>query len=663
MTLFAASLCVFAVTRLVRLESFPIYFFTDEAIQSVQAAAYVQNHFRDAMGDRFPTFFQNYDSFNLSVSVYAQIIPYELFGFSVFATRATSVLVTLSGMVAVGLTLRDFLKIRFWWVGVLLLAVTPAWFLHSRTAFETALGVSFYAWFLYFYLRYRYGHRFWLFAALLFGALTFYAYNPLQIVVVATGATLLLSDLRYHWRNWRIGILGVLFLVVLAVPYLRFQAAHPDESYYHLRTLDSYWLHDISLGEKLDRFWHEYSSGLSPTYWYDPDNSRDLVRHQMKGYGNILLPTLPFAALGALLVLLKVRSSAHRAVIIATLAAPLGAALVGLGVTRALVFVIPAAMLTAIGVAAGLSLAPKRIPYSVLALGLFALLSLASVLMLRDALANGPTWYRDYGLYGMQYGARQVFGETKDYLKERPQTQVLLSPVWANGADTLLHFFLPDEPRVHLASIDGFNENKLDLNDNMLFVMTPDEYRRTVGNPKFTDIKTERVLPYPDGRDGFYFVRLRYSPDADAILAAEIAARRQPVHENVVIDGQTVDLLHSPFDAGQAQNLFDGDVYTLVRTMEANPAVIELTFPEPRPLTGVTVTTGSMDLELKITVFEDENTEPAVYDTTYRHLPADPTVEVDLGPSALQAKRVRIEVRDMNASELAKVHVREIKLH
>jgi hypothetical protein len=38
-----------------------------------------------------------------------------------------------------------------------------------------------------------------------------------------------------------------------------------------------------------------------------------------------------------------------------------------------------------------------------------------NVFMLRDALVNGPTWFKDYGLGGMQYGADQIFGEIKNY--------------------------------------------------------------------------------------------------------------------------------------------------------------------------------------------------------------------------------------------------------
>src|SRR3989304_6162034 len=102
--LFFLSLAVFAVTCLIGIEDFPIYFFTDEAANTVLAAKFLHNGLRDASGQLFPVYFSNSDKLSLGVGVYAQVIPYLLFGASVFVTRATSALIALSGAAAVGLT-------------------------------------------------------------------------------------------------------------------------------------------------------------------------------------------------------------------------------------------------------------------------------------------------------------------------------------------------------------------------------------------------------------------------------------------------------------------------------------------------------------------------------------------------------------------------------
>jgi hypothetical protein len=177
LALFGLSLAVYAFTRLYALDQFPIYFFADEAIHPVLASDLARDGMRDAQGRLFPPYFQNGQYWNLSLSVYLHLLPTILFGKVIWVTRATSALVSLSGALAAGLIAKWFLKARWWWLVVLLLAVTPAWFLHSRTAFETVLMVSFYTWFLLSYLLYLFRSPNYLFAALVFGAATFYSYS------------------------------------------------------------------------------------------------------------------------------------------------------------------------------------------------------------------------------------------------------------------------------------------------------------------------------------------------------------------------------------------------------------------------------------------------------------------------------------------------------
>ena len=155
LTLFVLATVVYDVTRFVGLAQFPIYFFTDEAIQTVQAARFIANGLRDSAGHFFPTYFENGAYYNLSVSVYAQVLPYLAFGKSIAVTRGVSAMISLFGAVVVSLTLKNIFHAKWWWLGTLLLAVTPAWFLHSRTAFEVVIMVALYAGFLYFYLLYR----------------------------------------------------------------------------------------------------------------------------------------------------------------------------------------------------------------------------------------------------------------------------------------------------------------------------------------------------------------------------------------------------------------------------------------------------------------------------------------------------------------------------
>jgi hypothetical protein len=297
-----------------------------------------------------------------------------------------------------------------------------------------------------------------------------------------------------------------------------------------------------------------------------------------------------------------------------------------------------------------------------IALSLFTGLSLVNIAMTRDALVNGPTWFTDYTLGGMQYGARQVFGAILDYLPQHPGTRVILSPDWTNGADEVAHFFLPEGAPVQLGSILGHMIQHLPLDDNMLFVMMAREYEQASASGKFRDIRVEQTIPYPNGQPGFYFVRLRYVDNIDAILAAEEENRKQLQEGEVILDGQAVPVKYSLLDMGEIGAAFDGNLDSLVRTMEANPFVVDLTFPQARPLQGLTVRVGGAPTTLTVRVTPLGSDTAEVYTAK-----VDSSIDVrDLTinfRAPLNAQHLLIQVRNTNDQEPAHVHVWEITLH
>jgi hypothetical protein len=293
------------------------------------------------------------------------------------------------------------------------------------------------------------------------------------------------------------------------------------------------------------------------------------------------------------------------------------------------------------------------------ALGLFASLVAINVFLAYDAVTNGPTWYRNYGLYGLQYGGRQLSAALRDQLEQAPATRAHVTSVWANGADTVLRFFLPDEPRITFGSLAAYQFERLPLGDNDLLVMTPDEYRAARAGPRFAGIKVTRVIPYPDGLPGFYFVRLRYSPEADTIFAAELRARRQPVVSRVTIDGQLVTVRYPRLDIGRIEDVFDGDPFTLARTLEANPAVLRLTFPRPRLLRTVSAQAGAVQLELLARAFPARGGEAIERRKTLALVKEDSTLTLDLGRRVL-TKVLEIQFRKADVRGPDHVHMREV---
>ena len=658
--LFILAILVYLVTHLVKLDAFPIYFFTDEAVQTMLATDMIRDHGLNYDKEFLPTYFVNGNQYNLSTSVYLQVIPVFLFNRSIDVTRGTAALMTLLAAFSVGLTLKKIFKSRYYWAATLLLLITPAWFLHSRTAFETALAVSFFAAFIYFYLLYRTENPRNLYYAMGMGALCFYSYSPAQMVMGVSAVLLLLSDIRYHWRNRKVFLGAIGVGILLALPYFRYLLAHPDENYNHLVILRSYWVSDLSSLEKLKQFIINWLKGLDPGYWFVPNNV-DFVRHLMKGYGNLFRPSFPFLIFGIGLSFRYIKSSPHRALILLLLASPVGAALVEPGITRALFLVIPAVLLTIVGLNSILAwLEKKRISHLLLSLVLFISMAGTGIYMLTDSLVNGPTWYSDYGLGGMQWGAKQLFGKVGIYLQEHPGSKLIVSPSWANGTEVLTRFFFNDPVPFQLGSIDGYINEYKEITADTEFVMIPEEYKQAIASPKFTDVQVDDILPYPDGNPGFYFVHLRYVDNIESVFAAEFALQKMPVEGVATLpDGQTVKVQYSRLDMGQLFNLFDGDLNTVTRTEYANPYLINVTFPEPTLLSGFSIRVGGTPTRVSVELVTQASNTPLHFEQQKVET-ADPRdIMIDFG-SIYPVVEAKIQVLSINDVEPAHVHVWEV---
>ncbi len=657
-TLFWLGLALYLLTRFIALDKFPIYFFSDEAIQTMTARDLVSRGLRDLDGSLFPVYFENGGQYNLSLSVWLQVLITGLPN-SIWLTRGLSALVSLLFPLAGGFYLRDHLKARFWWLTPYLVSVIPTWFLHSRTAFETVLGASLYCLFLFLYANYRLKDRRWLIPALAAGALAFYSYSPLQLVVVLSGVVFLLADWRYHFaepKSWQRGLAA---LVLLAAPYLVFRLTHAEALGQHLRIVHSYWVSGISLSEKITQFLWRWLKGINPLYWYFPNN-QDLIRHLMKGYGHLPWLFLPFTLLGLWRCLCQKREPANRVLLIALLVAPSGAALVDVAITRLLVMVVPLALLTALGVNETLVWrSAKMKAQSLPSLGLALALTAAAGWMTRDAIVNGPTWYSDYSLYGMQWGGQQLSAKILEFKQAQPQAQLTLSPTWANNTDVIMRYFLGDPLPVTMGTLEEHDNYYIPFKDGEVFILPPEEYAALKENPKFADIEVLDVLPYPNGDPGFYFVSLDYSEGAEAIFAAELAERRLPQSGQVEILGQAVELTYPKLDIGQIMDAFDGDRATLIRTFEANPLNLTLVFSEPVEMQAITVWLGNVRSAVSVELIDDQGLHHR-FDGFDAGMVAIHPIQLDFGEN-LSVSSLNLSVKSLDEREPVHVHLWDVE--
>ncbi|MFN2194681.1 MAG: ArnT family glycosyltransferase [Anaerolineales bacterium] len=660
--LFGLAIGIYLLVMLVGLDRFPIYFFSDEAINTMLASDFVRDGFRDYDGQLFPAFFKNYDKYNLSTSVYLQVLPAALFKRSVSVTRGAAALATLLAAVSIALILKRIYQISAWWSGILLLAATPAWMLHARTAFETALMASCFAASLYFYLRYRTGHPRNLTGAVLFAAAAFYTYSPARVIIPLAALVLFVFDFRYHWQHKRLCFANLLLGVICALPFLRFFLTHPGASTTQLYNQASYWFTPQPLPVKLGQYLRTYLQGLNPLYWYFPGD-QDLVRHRFDALGHLWLPALPLLLLGGYDAIRHFRRPAYRDLWLMLLVIPTGAALIDVGITRLLALIIPVVILQGLGTSLVVDwIGQKLVSPRAAAVSVFSVLCLVNFWMLNSAFSGAPTWTQDYGLTGMQWGARQIFTRLDALVVREPGVQVVLSPTWANGTDTLARFFMSqDPPPITLASIDHYLNTKVPNIDDILFVLPEYEFTRASSSGKFTTPKIIDVLHYPDGRPGFFFTHLKYVPEIDALLAAEEQLRVMPETKTVTIDGETVEAAYSPLDIGEIQMAFDGDPRSLCRTQAANPAVIELTFPKPRRIAGLALIFGSTQVEVTVSTAGTAGQEKLYH---FRLTGSELHPQGDFTfPEPLTTDQLHIEILDMQQGQPGNVHFWEITFY
>jgi len=662
--LFALGVLVYLVTRLWALDQFPGYFYYDEPWIALKGEDLWNQGFRDRDGLWLPVYFQWGPRWSPVLAAYAHAVSVGLFGKSIFVARATSALFSLFGAIAVGLMLRLVFRSRYWWAAIPFMAAIPIWFLHSRMAFETVISVSLLAWFLLFYLLYRTRSPSYLLAAIPCAVAAFYAYSNGEAVVGTLGLMLLLSDIRYHLRQRATLLLTAASMVaVSSLPLIGFLRNHSTGFGETLSALDSYWLTSASPLDKLMRYLQNYLYGLSPQYWFQPGDTDMLIHRMGGGYAPMPLWSLPLLMVGVWVCLRGARSSSHRAVLLAALAAPTGAALVGVAATRVMAFVVPATLLAVLGLEWLLVRLPHRLPYGLLAMVVFTLLSLSSISMLRQSLAEGSTWIRNYGQYGLQWGAREVFGTIREFLEKDPRTRVVITPNWAAGTDTFARFFLTSaqQQRVKLfTTVDNYLGAKGDLTPDTVLVMVPGEYLKAKASPVFKSVQVEKAIAYPDGSPAFYFARLAYADNADALMAADRDARRRLVESQVTVDGQTVRARHSRLDMGQPQAMFDGDPRSLVRGEEANPFVLELTFPRSRAVQGLTLDLNLLDVDVTVSVRGPGDSRPTTYMESFR----GPVTRAELvfGGGPRWVEEMRIEIKNVRAGDTDHIHVYEVTL-
>jgi len=644
-----------------RIADYPIYFFCDEAI-SANWAEHLLRHGGRGEGDvLLPTFFTNGHRKNVGSTVYLLVPLVAVFGKSVKATRALSAVLAAAASGLLGLACAKTLGSRWGWLLPLFLVANPVWFLHARTGFDVPVAAAFYGAYLAAALFFLAGQGSWLVPGLVCAALAFYAYAPARLVVPASLAALALVWLATG-RKPAVPWSKVLpACALLAAPYLRFLLLEPREQFAQLRLLGSPWAAAGSVGEAFLQSVRNYLGAWSFSFWFEP-RGEAAVRHVVLDLPLLAPATALFAAFGVLASLTWGRlPNSVRWTLLSHLATSQASAfLMEAGITRQLFFVPVAATLAVVG---GSWLAERGggVLRRLLSVGLAVVLGAYGVVMLVRALALGPTWHRDYGLYGMQWGAAEVFAEVNRVLETNQEAEVAVSPTWSNGAETLALFFLGEPQRVVFRTPDWYAMRLRESPARLLHVLTPPEYAFVVSSPKFTKPQLHTVLYCPDGTPCFYVCRFDYSPQAAEIIGQEVRERAKPVEARLTIGGERVVVRHSRLDMGEVGMVFDGDPESLIRTLEANPLRLELVFPTVHRFLRLEARIGAGPAALRAWAREAaEAPWRACGLATFQAAPDTRAVSVSLCGAA--SRFWAIEVENAGEGEPSNVHLWELAL-
>jgi hypothetical protein len=132
------------------------------------------------------------------------------------------------------------------------------------------------------------------------------------------------------------------------------------------------------------------------------------------------------------------------------------------------------------------------------------------------------------------------------------------------------------------------------------------------------------------------------------------------IGDDINLGDQTIRLIHSPLDIGQAKDAFDHNLDTLMRGRDANPFIMEFDFPQPQEIKGFVMDMGRMDFYLRVKVYAPGSTEFVLYEGEYRQQPPIPHVDMDFDRGPGQVKRIQIEIEQIDPPEEVHVHVREV---
>jgi 4-amino-4-deoxy-L-arabinose transferase-like glycosyltransferase len=570
-------LCGYIFVTFWNLAGFPPYFFCDESIAGIDARSILETG-KDHRGRPWPILFHGLGEYALSLSVYLQIPFVALLGLDEVAVRARAAVLSVLGVLSLAAIFSFGHGVRRAWLLPIVLASSTFWYIHSRTGFEYMDATVCYFFGVAAFLRAcQSGARRWyVMAGLVFG-LCFYAYTPARgwvASLIGTLGLLAIIDRRLSWRG--IAITCATCAVVL-VPFMWLQYSHPEITMQRFQAIRGERIYTLPLAQVIQQTALNYASVLNPYYWFFRLENLH-PRHSLPGFTLIPLWLFPLWIIGVFNLVWGWRALVNRVVILIILTTPVTAALFEISTARCLPVGVAYVLLCAFGA----DLILRRLPSPLALISGAAMCGYVGWLFMYTQ-TKALYSYPFYGMYGIQYGARQLY----DFIRERarPGADIRVINATFNSGETHRQFYLSAEERARVAIIEPLHicQGREEWKDSTLFIF-PALWFESV--PPGTCPPFERevveVIRDPRGEPLYEFLRLKHSPVIEEWFANVKRERLKLRVDEVVVSGMKASFEHTKIAWGTIEGFFDGDSGTRSRTDDINPGIFALRFAPTR---------------------------------------------------------------------------------
>ncbi len=500
------------VLRVYQLRDLPAGLFCDEAGLGYNAYT-LATAGMDENGTHWPLYIWSFGvSYKNPFYIYAAAIPVKIFGLSEFSVRLTSALFGVGTVIGIFFLGRALFGP---WVGLfaaVFLTVCP-WHLHfSRIAFELISFPFLFVIGCTFLVRFTQG-RHTLPAAMFFIGMCVYAYQIANLFVPLFLLGFWVLYLPTLWRRWRESLLGLAALVATVAPAGVFLYMHRQLSTMYFRHTTNLDTNEglRMLAQRFGRYYLQFFSRDFLLQHGDP-----IVRHAVRGFGELLPVFIPFLILGAVVALLC-RNRAPKLILWWLALYPVAPSLMTEipSASRGIIGVVTFCLLAAIGLGAALRALGWIGHWRPLALALqAAALAAVTYVLVPEVLQYWEAYVNDYPRYsaptygGFQYGYR----DTIHYMESRRASYnlLMLTATEVNQPQIFPLFYNHVDPRVWNAHhdlgymvLDPAEYSRYSMDQRILYALRASDLE------VFSDYDVQKHIVAPGGQEEFVIAEVR----------------------------------------------------------------------------------------------------------------------------------------------------------